>query len=282
MKKRFINYEPKIHSIQLSEDSTGKKDPYENFIVKRKKTDFTPSPEILKLGYQELLELSQKYYSSLEIKETTFSQQQKNVLVDLAGFTKKEEMDIDAFIPLDKYFFKEQEESIKHFSGGINLNTLSLVMCWKLLRGKFRSRLPALIRENTDNQVRLVTKTCFEEVFKVYKNFKKNVKRSSVIFVDVHRAEMKKWVKDLSILRGVGPATASALLSMVCPEIPFMSDEALEASGDLKPVYKAKTLDLYLDFMSSLSVKVNCSQSIEESLSLRDIERALFSFSMTK
>lgn len=101
---------------------------------------------------------------------------------------------------------------------------LSEVMRWKLLRGKARPKLQAYVDELPDATVRAA---------------------SSAAFALATKGQVKGALDALSKpLKGVGPATASAILAAYDQRIPFMSDEALALLGG-KPKYTlAESADL--------------------------------------
>ncbi|EMC97577.1 hypothetical protein BAUCODRAFT_33291 [Baudoinia panamericana UAMH 10762] len=84
---------------------------------------------------------------------------------------------------------------------------LDTLMDWKLAHGKFRPNLKKLIQQNEGSTVEEVT----------------------TAHINVHTAsktdEIIAAVKGLCVLRGVGPATASLLLSTANSDLPFFSDE---------------------------------------------------------
>lgn len=83
---------------------------------------------------------------------------------------------------------------------------LEKLMRWKLSRGKFRPALPRLVASNSEKAVREASEAALAA------------------------SGERKPVQELAALRGVGPATASALLAAVRPgQFPFMADEALAA-----------------------------------------------------
>lgn len=101
----------------------------------------------------------------------------------------------------------------------ITRDELILLMDWKLARGKFRPTLPKLVRQNGAADVESVTKRAFATLLKD---------------VDAPRprylAAVKAATKQASELRGIGPATASLVLSLAADILPrappFFSDEA--------------------------------------------------------
>uniref|UniRef100_A0AAQ4S0E0 Zgc:112496 n=1 Tax=Gasterosteus aculeatus aculeatus TaxID=481459 RepID=A0AAQ4S0E0_GASAC len=128
---------------------------------------------------------------------------------------------------LDKWY---QEELPKLISGRpdkhVTQSELVKLMEWKLTRGKFRQRLPQL------------------------GGFQQRVRRGEMF---------QKAIAELCCLKGVGPATASAVLAAGAPEqAAFMSDEATESVPGLKPVqYTAKHYALYLGKMVERTEKLN-------------------------
>ncbi|KAK4496357.1 hypothetical protein PRZ48_012337 [Zasmidium cellare] len=79
---------------------------------------------------------------------------------------------------------------------------------WKLSHGTFRPTLKKLVEQNSDDDIRSATTTAFESFAK-----------------DPHN-NIKSSLTTLTQLKGIGPATASLLLSVYDPErAPFFSDE---------------------------------------------------------
>ncbi|XP_047232579.1 uncharacterized protein zgc:112496 [Girardinichthys multiradiatus] len=138
---------------------------------------------------------------------------------------------------LDKWYQEELPALIssrpdKH----LTLSELVKLMEWKLTRGKFRPRLQQLVASNSEDTVQ---KCCI---------------KAFSLLPDVQAA-----IAELSNLKGVGPATASAVLAAGAPELTaFMSDEAMESIPGLKPIqYTAKHYAQYLEKMAAQSAKLN-------------------------
>ncbi|CAK7903320.1 hypothetical protein CAAN3_06S06084 [[Candida] anglica] len=111
---------------------------------------------------------------------------------------------------------------------------LELLMDWKLAKGKFRPTLPKLIRQNEPDSVKTATQEGFKVLIDFYsthsskKNFWKNVTSKQE---SEYISAVKDALKKTSTLRGVGPATASLILSLLSPIVksftpPFFSDES--------------------------------------------------------
>jgi len=111
---------------------------------------------------------------------------------------------------------------------------LKTIMKFKLRRGKFRPGLQAMIETNPNNTTKRATREAFEHLGYERPNLE-TVKQT------IHLT-----TKDL---KGVGPATASLILSCRNQWIPFMADEAYYAAGLGKPNY---TLKEYLKFVEKM------------------------------
>ncbi|XP_021316943.1 uncharacterized protein LOC8060537 isoform X1 [Sorghum bicolor] len=136
---------------------------------------------------------------------------------------------------------------------------------WKLSRGKWRPRLMDFVKGLDDAVVETASRKAFAAL-----------------------PDLRRAITELTLLKGVGPATASAVLAAYAPDVaPFMSDEAmLAALGNAKEY----TLKQYLSFADKLQAKAKLDAiwlifmlilkelSIgEESFTPSDVERALWS-----
>ena len=107
---------------------------------------------------------------------------------------------------------------------------LTIVMEWKFAKGKPRP-LWKLLRSNSEKAVKDASKLAFANL-------------SAAVDADVDSA-LKRSLEDFSTLKGIGPASASAFLSLYRPDLCiFMDDEVIEC---LYPGKRTYTTKVYLD-----------------------------------
>ncbi|RVX22396.1 hypothetical protein CK203_012676 [Vitis vinifera] len=112
----------------------------------------------------------------------------------------------------------------------ITTSELSKLMQWKLTRGKWRPRLLDFVSSLDEALVKSASQKAFQSL-----------------------PDISKAISELTVLKGVGPATASALLAAYAPDVaPFMSDEAMVAALGNSKDY---TLKQYLVFADKLQNK---------------------------
>ncbi|XP_078274374.1 uncharacterized protein LOC144604109 isoform X3 [Rhinoraja longicauda] len=117
------------------------------------------------------------------------------------------------------------------------------LMEWKLTRGKFRPMLQKMVASNPEDSVASCTRKAFK------------------LLPDVSAA-----IQELTKLKAVGPATASAVLVAGAPhDAAFMADEAVESIAGLAPIkYTLKHYILYLDKVRECAEQLNTSDLVSD------------------
>ncbi|XP_062098183.1 uncharacterized protein LOC133804051 [Humulus lupulus] len=157
-------------------------------------------------------------------------------------------------VSLDDYYRNELPPLLhqRNPSPYITTSELSKLMQWKLTRGKWRPRLLDFVSALDEDLVKSASQKGFQSL-----------------------PDISKALSELTVLKGVGPATASAILAAYAPDVaPFMSDEAMEAALGNSKDYSAKQ---YLLFANKLQTKAKELSSEEGSFTPSDVERALWS-----
>ncbi|KNE65699.1 hypothetical protein AMAG_09681 [Allomyces macrogynus ATCC 38327] len=129
--------------------------------------------------------------------------------------------------------------------GHLTLDQLATVMAWKLMRGKYCATLMGLIRSNDPATVIDVTKRAVQQIRarreqSHQRGFKDEMTRLLAV------------VKELTVVRGVGPATAAAIASFLDPDAPFMSDELLAAAGIKSPKYSFTEYERVVAYLDAI------------------------------
>ncbi|KAI3806658.1 hypothetical protein L1987_22570 [Smallanthus sonchifolius] len=155
---------------------------------------------------------------------------------------------------LDQFYCNELPSLIHQRNPNPHITTseLSKLMQWKLTRGKWRPRLLDYVSSLDEETVKSASQKAFKSL-----------------------PEVSKAVSELTVLKGVGPATASAVLAAYAPDVaPFMSDEAMVAALGNSKEY---TLKQYLVFVDKLQAKAKELSADGDVFTPSDVERALWS-----
>ncbi|XP_782128.2 uncharacterized protein LOC576762 [Strongylocentrotus purpuratus] len=118
-------------------------------------------------------------------------------------------------LDLDKWFQTELSQAIQERKERyITHEELTKLMKWKLSRGKFRPRLTEMVQTNSSDLVEKSSRQAFKKL-----------------------PNVGAAIKELIVLKAVGPATASAVLAAGAPEhAPFMADESMLAIPGQSPL----------------------------------------------
>ncbi|PIA27173.1 hypothetical protein AQUCO_08300105v1 [Aquilegia coerulea] len=157
-------------------------------------------------------------------------------------------------IELDDFYRNQLPLEIKSRNPNpyITKSELTKLMQWKLTRGKWRPRLLDFVSSLDENLVKTSSQKAFQTL-----------------------PDVSKAISELTVLKGVGPATASAVLAAFAPDVaPFMSDEAMVAALGSSKDY---TLKQYLVFTQKLQSKAKELSKEGEPFTPSDVEMALWS-----
>lgn len=164
-------------------------------------------------------------------------------------------------VELDKLYRTELPRSLhsRTPTAHITKNELNKVMEWKLTRGKWRPRLLSFVSSLDETSVKAASQKAFAAL-----------------------PDLKDAVNALSTLKGVGPATASAVLAAFDPHIaPFMSDEAMVAALGSSKEYTLKQYLVFAERLQNKAKELNSKGHVKEGengfFTASDIERALWS-----
>ena len=150
----------------------------------------------------------------------------------------------------------------------IDKSDLVKLVDWKLTRGKWRPRLLDFAKSLDEKAIESTSSKAFETL-----DCSKCKDGNMAVPLDA----VKEALQVLCELKGVGPATASAILSAYDPSIPFMSDEALLAVIQSKE-YTAKA---FVNLTSAVRRKAEelIRQCETIQWSSREVEKCLFAAS---
>lgn len=110
-------------------------------------------------------------------------------------------------------------------------------MKWKLMRGKYRPQLLDLVRINTELAVKSTSKKAFRKL-----------------------PNLSGAITALTNLKGIGPATASAILAAAFPEqAPYMADESMLSTPGVEAT--DYTLAEYLNYAERIKT---CTEQLAE------------------
>ncbi|KAM7520903.1 hypothetical protein LguiB_019865 [Lonicera macranthoides] len=165
-----------------------------------------------------------------------------------------ESLDKPNLLSLDEFYRKQLPPLLLQRNPNPYITTpeLSKLMQWKLTRGKWRPRLLDFVSSLDEAVVKSASQKAFQSL-----------------------PDISKAVSELTVLKGVGPATASAILAAYAPDVvPFMSDEAMVAALGNSKDY---TLKQYLVFVNKLQDKSKELSTEGDLFTPSDVERALWS-----
>lgn len=199
--------------------------------------------------------LSEQNFSIWKI---VFEHYQDAVVAKAAKLKPEKKKDL---ITLDKWYQNELSEKIKgRKPRHITQEEICQLMKWKLTRGKFRPRLTEMVQTNTSEQVLEASTTAFQKL-----------------------PSVQAAIQALTVLKAVGPATASAVLAAGAPEhVAFMADECMHALPGLQPI--KYDLPFYLEYLKQIQeiVKNLNTQDPEKSWTAHKVELTLWTYQIIK
>lgn len=179
-----------------------------------------PSTNYTRPGVDAAVRLSQMIYNNNDLNTWNTIEKRYKDMMELKGGIKLLELDLYCEQLMNEYNTRPMIIFNKH--------DLMQLIQWKFTKGKPRYPLIKQIESNSDETIQQCIKNAFMEASKT-----STVKNAN-----------KQAIEHICQLKGIGPATASAILSLYQPHIySFMDDEIIEALYEKKRGY---TIPIYL------------------------------------
>ncbi|EGF77560.1 hypothetical protein BATDEDRAFT_91565 [Batrachochytrium dendrobatidis JAM81] len=142
--------------------------------------------------------------------------------------------------------------------------TVVKIVQWKLLRGTYRPNLLNRVMSNSVESIHSAISAAQHHLLKVGSS------------KEDHKMILSA-LESLSELAGIGPATASAILSCMSSAVPFMSDEVIGSLPGTDPKKLKYTFKQYREILETLTAKSNALNKADTmEWSPRSVERALW------
>ncbi|GAB4823304.1 hypothetical protein N2152v2_010350 [Parachlorella kessleri] len=205
-------------------------------------------------------------------------QQQLDGYWDTIGRSSKERLP-----ELERWYFEELPALLKERSPAyLEKADLVRLVEWKLVRGKWRPRLQqyaqqlgeAEVKDATMRGLALLahTKQGQQQQQQAQQEGKQKGDQQPPLAVS-QAAEVEKALTIVTGLKGVGPATGSAILSAFDSSIPWMSDEAMAAALGSKD-YTVKKFKELLEALRKKAAKLTSCGG--RAWTAREVEQCLF------
>ncbi|CAL8469581.1 g9122 [Coccomyxa elongata] len=174
----------------------------------------------------------------------------------------------DRLTELERWFWEQLPEVLRERSPPqLHGEEIVTIVEWKLKREKWRPKLLDYAKSLKEDDVQQISEEAFNKASKISEKANASA--------DLDGEPLRDALQSLTQLKGVGPATASAILTACCRDVPFMSDEAMAAALTGPKVYTAAR---YLEFARALRLKADrLTDKLGRRFSAQDVERALWS-----
>jgi len=165
---------------------------------------------------------------------------------------------------LDSWFYRDLPLKLagmpaeeRHISSG----DLVKIIEWKLKRGTWRPKLLDFAKAVPEE----VIKEASQQAYRVAENASYS---SDEEYVKCCRTALEPLLK----IKGIGPASASAILTASSSSFPYFSDEAMELALSKKKDYTVKR---YIEYILAVRGKARELSSKDHIWTERDVERAI-------
>jgi hypothetical protein len=139
---------------------------------------------------------------------------------------------------------------------------LDVIIPWKFTKGKSRNALKPLLQGNSDKNVL----ECSERALRVAAEASDICKCGSKLTEEQHEKQnelIKGAIDEMCNLKGIGPASASAVLSIFYPNLfAFMDDEVIEALYAGKRGYTLKIYEIVNERCAEICAELNSLNEI--------------------